>query len=126
MARAHTIPVTGNRFEVRRGNFGSLGTDRSESAKIALQTRVIFVDERKDGIEEFSATTASSRSVKGAGSLGITHQQAGLAQQAQMPANSRLGLTQHFAELADRQFTAGQNSENPQSGRLASSPKGNE
>ena len=121
MADPHVIPAGGNRLEVGSSDLGSLGTDRREPAEVALQARIVLVDERSKRVEELAALALAHRTVEGTRSLGMSVEQSGFAEQAQVTAHSRLRLAQHPTQLGDGQFTSIEHGKDAQPRRLASS-----
>jgi hypothetical protein len=104
--------------EIGAGEVGALPLDRTQSLEIESNCRIGLAT----GCHELSSQRArrarSAEPVKHPAPLAEAVEQAGLAQQFQVPRYPRLALPQDLGKLADGKLAASAKDDEPQPGRL--------
>lgn len=109
MAGTHAIPISSDSLEVLGCNFGPLCPDSRQPTQVALEARIVVVDQRQKRIKQLSAWPGSSWPIERACALGMALENARLAQQPQVTTDPGLGLPKDSAQLTNGEFAARQN-----------------
>ena len=116
--RADAMPARGVFAEIGAGEIGALPLDRAQALEIEHDRRIGLAAGRDQMPGEGVGRTRLAQAIEDPAALAETVEQPGLAQQLQVTRYARLALPEDLGQLADGQFAAGTQHEEPQPGRL--------
>ena len=123
---ADAVPGGGVVTEVGCRALGPLAAHAVESLQVARQLVIVRGQQFEQRPRHARALAALRQTVEHPGAFGQALEQAGVAQQLQVPAHPGLALMQHPGELGDRQLAARQHRQQPQPRRLGGRLEGSQ